>query len=171
MVWVYAGTTCRGVLLGQQLIHGELHTGRVAQVAQPVGESQLLALCHEVHCLSGLGSHARQVEALGQGELLEQDVALGYRGLLVDGVAPIVDLDRFQQFGPAAGEVLPGQETSLLLHGSCDSVRDGAAVESIGASFLEGSQGAGELRLLQDLSLPVGPTLRGEGGQPVGELG
>ena len=105
---------CR-VLLGQQLVEGNVVEVRVPVVTLAVGERQLGGLHQRVDVLGRVVSHRGDIIPFQQRELLQEDGPLRPGRALVDLEPPVLDHDRFLDGGMPLRHVVVGQEGSVRI--------------------------------------------------------
>ena len=99
----------RGVVLGEQHLHGHFVVGGVAVVGFPVGEGQLGGLDPSVQVFSGVVPHLSQVEALQDAQLLKKHGPLGPGRAFVDLQTPVIQRHAAFDGGVPFSHVLVGK--------------------------------------------------------------
>src|SRR5579863_1722071 len=67
--------------------------------------------------------------------------------------------ERLTDLGLVGGEIFHADDAAALLHAGCDLMRDWAAIKGFRAAFGNLLQGAGKLRLFEDLARVVEPAV------------
>ncbi len=134
-----------GPRLRQQAVELHVVELRIGDVAQPVGEGELLRLDHQVDRLRV--ERVVDLGVLDDVELLEQDQALAWQACLVHRVAAIGDRQRRGNVGLVLGEVLGAQQAAPTLQVSDHPLRDVAAVKRRSAVAADRFQRVGEVGL------------------------
>ena len=161
------GAALVGVAVAEQVGHRDAHVGRVGNVGQAVGKSQLDGL--------NLPVVGEQVVAVGELKALEdverhqrhQAVAIGRDFPHV--VAPVVGADGLAPIHSVIGQVLGAQVATRRLHKSADLFGQRTTVKALRAGFGNGLQGAGMAFGAPKLT-GHGRALGGEGIKPVLEV-
>src|SRR5207244_3237464 len=106
---------------------------RVAGVRVTVRERGLLRLDHEVHEIGAAPLVSAEAEALGDRELLEQDVALRDRRLAEHAQAAVLDRERVRAVDVECREVLARDRAAGGRYPADEALGEVAAVEGVGA--------------------------------------
>ena len=157
-------------MLGQHALHGHVSPVGVGHVGLAVSECQFLGLHHHVDALRRVTPHRPQVELLNDVQLLQQDVAAGVGGRLVDRVAVVSRGYGQLPPRPAIGEVLEGQNPALFLAEPDQGSGRLALIERVAPAVDDGLECAGQRRLPQDVPRPHGHPAGSEDRLGVGEL-
>ena len=129
------------VVAGEQPVERDVCEGRVAVPRLAVRERELRALDHGVHELRAACSRRRQVEAVEQRELLEQDRPLTPRPGLEDRPPFVAQARRRLERRLERGEIVGGEQSAVraaravrhlvLFAEGADRLRDEAAVPRV----------------------------------------
>ena len=102
---------------GQEAVEGNIHKGRVAHVALPVGEGQLQGLHLQVNGLGTVVAEGRHIESFQDGQGLQQADALGPGTVGEDLAAPIGDGNGFLHGRLVLGKVGQVIQSTQVLQG------------------------------------------------------
>ena len=122
--------------------------GRGGPVGRAVAEGQFRGFHHQRDARGGAAAQQLQIELLHQVQLLEQDVSAGIGRGLIDRVAPVGGGDGFLPPGMAIGQVLHGEQATLLITELDDGPGDLPLIKGVPATVHDGLEGLGQVPLV-----------------------